>query len=210
MDWYKKITMRLKKIQVSEDYIEELVEDICNSHGVSYINPAADAVSFIVYSALEQIYLDEIQNYADLPKMSVADGVTTDFSMASRRYSELASMYHDKAQEAKLESNSIDGFGIIEQTTSIQSSIYYAIEEEPLNVPVVRIVEGITQTHIIWDVDDSIILAKTEVFINESEEASYFTTSRYDTKFGTSETVTSVKVVKTDTYNRTVETEITL
>lgn len=214
MDWYQKVILRLENIDVSKEDVDSLAEDICRVNGISFTNPDATSENFVVYSILEEVYIREASKFAPLTKISVADGVTTDLSKPVENYTKLSKAWHDKAEQLRADFAIGSGYGILEQKTSVLSSIYYAEEEEPLTAPVVDIREGITGKHIIWDIDDSIILDKVEVYVNGDSEPVYTTTSRYDIKYIYVESehsgiaLTSVKVVKTDDSGRTVDTEI--
>jgi len=217
MDWYSYVKPRLgdqkDRTEVNKETTEMIVQGICNVHKISYTNPDPTVINFVVYKTLEELYLVLASSFGSLTKITVADGVTTDLSKPVESFSALAEMWHEKAEKEKLESDGlVTGYGLIEQTRITNGGNYYAREAARMNKPTVDIREGITYNHILWDEDDSDILKQVDVYINGSETSSYTTTSRYETMFAVSNAteLTSVRVVKTDIYDITVETEVTL
>lgn len=210
MDWYKKISIRLGELkdrsEVNRDVVEELVQDICEHNSISYTNPPSSVKKFVIYETLSELALILAGTNAPFTKITVADGVTTDLSKPVDNFIDLSNVWKQVAQKAFEDSDDIvTGSGVIEQTRIISGSIYNNQEEPPMNKPYFDVREGSSLNHIIWDVDDSDIFQKLEVFINGSETAAYSTTSRYDTRYATSEELTEVLIVKTDVYDRTVE-----
>jgi hypothetical protein len=217
-NWVDKVTIRLgenrNKDEVNYSTISEIVESICNFHAVSYSNPNSKVVNFVVYSTLSELYGIFASAYGGMTKITVADGVTTDMSVPVENYLQMAEYWGDKALSEldKLEVEGIiEGSGItgnITQTKKVLASMYESLEEPPMSAPEVQLRETGSSTVILWDVDDSLIFEKVEVFLDDSTEAAFSSTSRYDVTYTTSVDFSSVTVTKTDTMDRTVSTTV--
>ena len=217
-NWVNKVQVRLgvnrEKAEATEASINEIAESICTFHDISFSNPNSKTVNFVVYSTLSELYGIFASAYGGMTKITVADGVTTDMSAPVENYLQLAEYWGDKAltELDKLETEGIiEGSGItgnITQTKKILASMYESIEEPPMSAPDVQLRETGSSTVILWDVDDSLIYSKVEVFLDDSTEAAFESTSRYDVTYTTSVDFTSVTVTKTDTMDRTVSTTV--
>jgi hypothetical protein len=217
-EWSDKVSIRLgknwDKIEAKEEVINSIVESICNFHDISYDNPNQKVVNFVIYSTLSELYTIFASGYGDMTKITVADGVTTDMSAPVKNHLQLADYWGDKAKdefETLSAEGIIEGSGItgnITQTKKILASMYESIEEPPMSAPDVQLRETGSSSVIIWDVDDSLIFSKVEVFLDDDTEASFESTSRYDVRYTTSEEFTSVTVTKTDIYGRIVSTTV--
>lgn len=215
INWYNKIRYRLginaNRSEVNEDVVDEIVKDICETKGISYLNPDSTVTNFVVFEAVSELYEILASSYGQNTEITVADGVKTDLSVPVKNFLKISQAYREKANEEAMNAEGLEGgIGSISQNTMILASEYEAIEEPPLSKPNVNIrTEGST-TLILWDVDISTKFKKTEVFFDGSSDAAYSTTSRYNTQYSTTDEISSVKVVKTDNLDREVYTEITL
>lgn len=217
-NWFNKVSIRLgknwDKIEAKEEVINGIVESICDFHDISYANPNLKVVNFVVYATLSELYSIFASGFGDMTKITVADGVTTDMSVPVKNHLQLADYWGDKAKdelEILAAEGIIEGSGItgnIVQTKKILASMYESIEEPPMSAPDVQIRESGLSSVIIWDVDDSLIFSKVEVFLDNNTEAVFESTSRYDVRYITSETFTSVTVTKTDINGRIVSTTV--
>ena len=212
-DWYSNVVLKLgdnaNRTECSKDNVNLIVVQLCDVHGVGYTNPEKSTINFITLEAAAEICENIAASHAHLAKTPVADGISVNLSDIYTQFIDLAEHYHARAAVAAETATGLENNGnVATQSTIIMKSDYDAQEAEPLSTPVIDIRYGSTTTVILWDVDESVILQKTDVYINEAEDVTYSTTKRYENKYtitNSETTLATVKIVKTDVYDREVE-----
>jgi hypothetical protein len=192
---------------VNENNSLIIVETICDAHGVSFVSPEKTAVNFVVFSTLAQLYSILSTNHAQGVKITVADGVTTDLSKPVESYLKLAAFWQAEADKAAESSDSVYGVaGSFEIGDLVINETLVSKEYPPLSKPVVNV----SDLTISWNQDLSLSFSKLEVYLDDETDPAFTTESMYVSQYTSPTSFDKVRVVKTDTLDRTVYTTVIL
>jgi hypothetical protein len=193
MNWYNAVVPYIGKWAVDSDltvdYIESIVKNICDSNGVSYYNTLNSDKAFIIYESVAQIFMILSTKYADSYPLPLAIGITADRSKITKNLLEIASTWQKRAdEERKNLSTSIT-------ITRLERLSDFSDEEFRLSTPIITIQSLLNnKIRIIWDLEESTYFVKYELYLDS--ELIYTSENRYLNYYDIDETTGTIELRK--------------